>query len=170
MKLKMTTLFCATLIALASGCSCRQPEETTPAPLEEEPAMIEEATEDEHVHIEGNHLTLDDHIRFETGSDTIAAESYELLDEVARLMGAHEEITALRLEGHTDQHGGAEHNMELSQRRAASVATYLREHGVAQPIESAGFGETRPICEEESQECDEQNRRVEFIITVQGEI
>ena len=83
------------------------------------------------------------------------------------VLRSHDEITAVRIEGHSDLRGNAAHNLELSERRAAAVAAYLHDHGVPQPVSSEGFGVTRPLCEEDTDECHDRNRRVEFIITVQ---
>ena len=70
----------------------------------------------------------------------------------------------LRVEGHTDARGNAARNLTLSRQRAAAVVTYLQSHGVTTTLDSDGFGSTRPLCPEETDECLARNRRVEFVI------
>jgi OOP family OmpA-OmpF porin len=73
----------------------------------------------------------------------------------------------LRLDvwGHTDWKGAEVYNLRLSQRRAASVMKFLIEQGIAESrLKSAGFGETRPLADNETDEGRERNRRVELNI------
>jgi outer membrane protein OmpA-like peptidoglycan-associated protein len=71
----------------------------------------------------------------------------------------------VRVEGHTDNRGGAAMNMGLSTRRAASVATWLIKHGVDKSrLTSKGFGLTKPIDTNATEEGRQNNRRVEFHI------
>ena len=83
---------------------------------------------------------------------------------MAQTLKDHPEITALRVDGHTDSTGDDAHNLELSERRAASVAAALTERGVQTQIQSRGLGETAPLCEEETDACHQRNRRVELHI------
>jgi outer membrane protein OmpA-like peptidoglycan-associated protein len=67
--------------------------------------------------------------------------------------------------GYTDSRGSAQHNQGLSERRAASVVTYLREHGLkAQRYEAHGYGESGPIASNATAEGRAQNRRVEITL------
>ena len=119
------------------------------------------------VHLSGDRITIDDHIRFALDSDEILSESDQLLDHIAQFLGNHPEITSLSLVGHTDESGGHEHNQDLSQRRAAAVQAALEQRGVRQPIDSRGAGETEPLCDEDTDACHAQNRRVEFLVQLQ---
>ena len=92
----------------------------------------------------------------------------EYQDEVARVgnfMKNYPTTTAV-IEGHTDNVGSAEHNMQLSQNRAESVVTYLVEKfGIDRSRLSAkGYGMTRPIADNTSDEGRQKNRRMEAII------
>lgn len=162
------------VIALAlSGCCMRasQAEPTTveappPAP---EPAPVETAAAPEEdpddVRIESDRLVLDGKILFASDSDEILGDSYTLLDHVALLINHHtDEISHLNIVGHTDTSGDAGHNQDLSERRAAAVVSYLRNKGVTVELDHAGAGETQPVCEEQTPECNARNRRVEFLI------
>ena len=65
--------------------------------------------------------------------------------------------------GHTDSMGSDAYNLALSRGRAASVERYLIEQGIApQRLRSQGFGESRPIASNDTEEGRRQNRRVEF--------
>jgi len=119
---------------------------------------------EEHVQIEGDHLTIDDHIHFATNEATILEDSNDLLEQIAIVLKNHTEITGVQVVGHTDDVGGDADNLDLSERRAAAVADALRGRGVTQTLNSRGAGEGEPLCQEATDECRAQNRRVEFII------
>jgi outer membrane protein OmpA-like peptidoglycan-associated protein len=69
------------------------------------------------------------------------------------------------IQGHTDNVGSNESNLKLSQERAESVRSYLLSKKLpANRVTSIGFGETRPIASNDTEEGKSQNRRVEFVI------
>ena len=76
------------------------------------------------------------------------------------------DVALFQIIGHTDTDGGHDHNMDLSNRRAAAVENALRERGVTIELEHDGGGETEPMCSEDTDECHASNRRVEFLIIV----
>lgn len=101
-------------------------------------------------------------INFETDSDVIKAESNANLDKLAIILNKFEAANIM-IEGHTDSQGDDEHNRELSQKRADAVMKYLSNKGVAKDrMTSLGFGETKPIGDNETAEGRAQNRRVDF--------
>jgi outer membrane protein OmpA-like peptidoglycan-associated protein len=101
-------------------------------------------------------------IYFEIDSDTIKAQSFSVLDRAARVLQDYPDVR-LKIEGHTDSDGGEEHNLDLSQRRAMSVGQYLIDAGVnPDRLEWQGYGESRPIASNNTQDGKAQNRRVEF--------
>jgi outer membrane protein OmpA-like peptidoglycan-associated protein len=74
--------------------------------------------------------------------------------------------TNIEIQGHTDSDGSDAHNNKLSNRRASSVASYLREKGVPSGrLVTKGFGETAPKYGNDTEDGKSQNRRVEFLIT-----
>ncbi len=102
---------------------------------------------------------------FSTGSSTISAASYPLLDQVVALLQTRPDIARLRIEGHTDNAGKPERNNALSRRRARSVLEYLVAHGVAgAKLVAEGFGASQPLADDGTEAGREKNRRVEFII------
>ncbi len=69
------------------------------------------------------------------------------------------------IEGHTDSTYTREYNLELSLRRAQAVAGWLIEHGVdASRLEAKGYGEFRPIADNNTEEGRALNRRVEMVL------
>jgi outer membrane protein OmpA-like peptidoglycan-associated protein len=105
-------------------------------------------------------------INFATNSDKIVGKpSFQVLDAVAAVLAHHTEITSLEISGHTDSFGDRAHNTELSNRRAASVRTYLVSKGVdATRLSSKGYGPDKPIAENRTAAGRGKNRRVEFRI------
>jgi len=103
-------------------------------------------------------------ILFDSGSDRIKAESFKTLADIGQLLN---ENPALRLsiEGHTDSDGAEDYNLDLSQRRANSVRTYLMETYKidAGRLETKGLGETMPIDTNDTPEGKANNRRVELV-------
>ncbi len=74
--------------------------------------------------------------------------------------------TNIEVQGHTDSRGSDEYNMGLSERRANTVADYLKAQGIdASRITTKGYGESAPAYPNDTEEGMAQNRRVEFLIT-----
>jgi OmpA-OmpF porin, OOP family len=117
------------------------------------------------VELEVQRLSLHDAVNFDTDRDTLKPESFPVLDQVARLLGEHPELTRIRVEGHTDNVGSAAYNKELSLRRANAVVRYLVGHGVAPArLVPEGYGLERPVARNETALGRARNRRVEFTI------
>jgi len=72
----------------------------------------------------------------------------------------------ISIEGHTDSMGTGQYNQRLSERRAAAVKEYLLKHGVADGArtKSAGYGESRPVADNSTEQGRLENRRVEILI------
>jgi outer membrane protein OmpA-like peptidoglycan-associated protein len=74
--------------------------------------------------------------------------------------------TNLEIQGHTDSRGTDKYNQTLSERRASSVASYVRGGGInSSRITIKGYGETAPVAGNDSDDGRAQNRRVTFLIT-----
>lgn len=146
------------------GGSIRTGGGDAPAPPSA-PEQAKAATNDVgSAHLKGDHLEIDKQILFDTDSDHINEEqSKGVLSDLIAVLKAHPELVHLQIAGHTDSKGSAEHNQDLSQRRAAAVAKYINEHGLANvKIETVGYGKTKPLCTEDTDACHDKNRRVEF--------
>lgn len=116
------------------------------------------------VRIRGSRIETFDAVHFRTGSDEILEDSHPMLREVAQVMRVNERMR-VRIEGHTDNEGPDDQNLELSRRRAQSVRRYLMSRGVqGSRLRAVGYGETRPIASNATEAGRRRNRRVEFHI------
>jgi large repetitive protein len=114
-------------------------------------------------------IEIKEAVYFDSSADSIQQRSFGLLDQVSALLVQAEHIKRVRIEGHTDNRGKPQYNLELSQRRAAAVLHYLTEHGVdAARLESEGYGLGKPIADNNTTEGRAANRRVEFLIVEQS--
>jgi len=103
-------------------------------------------------------------IQFELNSDKLMASSNRYLDEVVLIMTENPEYK-MKISGHTCDLGSAELNMDLSKRRAESVKKYMQSKGIDRDrIIAVGFGQTRPVADNNTANGKERNRRVEFLI------
>jgi OOP family OmpA-OmpF porin len=116
-----------------------------------------------HIRLEGSNVRVMQQVHFQTASATILPDSFPMLTEIAQLLVANPDIKQMRIEGHTDNHGAADYNLDLSKRRAASVRAWLMEHGVdGGRMQSEGYGMTLPVASNETEQGRAENRRVEF--------
>ncbi|MGJ4929720.1 OmpA family protein [Bradyrhizobium sp. HKCCYLS2038] len=103
-------------------------------------------------------------IRFATGSAELSRESLALLDHIVDVAQRCKEAE-IAIEGHTDNVGDEDSNMDLSKRRAAAVVGYIGEAGIdTARMSSEGYGQTKPVASNDSAEGRAQNRRIEFVV------
>lgn len=104
-------------------------------------------------------------IHFAYNKATIKPESFPILDAVKEVLAKNESIK-LEIQGHTDDRGSETYNKQLSELRASAVRKYLVGRGVAAArLESHGYGEERPLVENDTEPNRALNRRVQFIRT-----
>lgn len=104
-------------------------------------------------------------IEFEYKKATLTYASVPVLEAVAAILREHPELTRVEIQGHTDDVGPDDYNLELSRARANTVAIWLVAHGIAGArLTATGFGETRPLEPNDSEAGRQVNRRVEFHI------
>jgi outer membrane protein OmpA-like peptidoglycan-associated protein len=134
--------------------------------FEDEDGCPDEATKKKLVVVKRDRIEITDKVYFAYDSDRILPKSYELLDNVGRVINEHTEIPSIFVEGHTDSDGNDNYNLTLSDRRARSVMRYLIERGQVDPtrLQSKGFGETQPIDSNKTEQGKQNNRRVAFRI------
>jgi outer membrane protein OmpA-like peptidoglycan-associated protein len=101
---------------------------------------------------------------FDFNKATIKPEGKVKLDEAAVTMAKNPDIR-VSVEGHTDSIGSDAYNQKLSERRADSVVSYLVSKGIAASRLSAkGYGESKPVADNKTEEGRAKNRRVELIV------
>ena len=102
---------------------------------------------------------------FDSDSSTLRPEGRERLRKIASTILATPGTWALSVEGHTDSVGNDSYNQTFSERRAETVRSYLVASGVSSDTVTAkGFGVSRPIAPNDTNENRQRNRRVEIII------
>ena len=113
-----------------------------------------------------DNIAIYDVVNFAKDSDKIVGKkSFLVLDAVAAVLVHHPEIFQIEVGGHTDSQGDADHNRELSKRRAAAVVNYLQSRGVdRRRLTAAGYGPDKAIASNKTAAGRAKNRRVEFNI------
>jgi OmpA-OmpF porin, OOP family len=98
-------------------------------------------------------------VNFAVNGATPTVEGKAALDQVVKCLTAKQYEVA----GHTDSDGSDAYNQNLSVRRAASVVAYLKSKGVpANKMTAAGYGESKPIADNTTDEGKAKNRRITF--------
>jgi len=113
---------------------------------------------------EGSAIVLRN-IFFDLDKDQLKVESIPELEELAGFLKANPEVK-IEITGHTDDQGTEDYNVDLSQRRADAVKTYLVDRSEIDPsrLQTKGFGASKPIASNDSEEGRAKNRRTEFEI------
>ena len=104
------------------------------------------------------------YVNFETGSDQLTANSRYELDNLVEALKANRDIK-IEVSGHTDNTGDASENQTLSEARATAVFNYLSNNGVTpNRMTAVGYGQTKPVDTNETEDGRAMNRRTEFKI------
>jgi outer membrane protein OmpA-like peptidoglycan-associated protein len=115
--------------------------------------------------VKNGQIRINEQIKFRFNKADIDPASDPILEDVARILKDHPEIAHLRIEGHTDDKGSRPYNLKLSDKRAAAIKGWLVKHNVdAARLTSVGFGATKPIDSNSTEQGRRNNRRVEFHI------
>jgi outer membrane protein OmpA-like peptidoglycan-associated protein len=102
-------------------------------------------------------------IQFDTGKAVILQASEKVLDEVRKLLAENPDLK-IRVEGHTDNTGAKAVNARLSLERAQAVAAWLAAHGIqAARMQAQGFGDSKPVADNSTEEGRARNRRVDLV-------
>jgi len=106
-----------------------------------------------------------ENVFFTSGKSTLLARSYAKLNDVVAILNENVNYK-LQIDGHTDITGDDAANQTLSEERAAAVRTYLVSKGIAESrLSSAGYGESKPIADNNTAAGKAKNRRVEMILS-----
>lgn len=112
----------------------------------------------------GDNITLNmpGNVTFATDSADLSPAFFDVLGSVSKVLQEFDK-TVVEVAGHTDSTGSDSYNQTLSERRASSVAQYLRSHGIRnERVLTVGMGESRPIADNGTAEGRQANRRVEI--------
>jgi outer membrane protein OmpA-like peptidoglycan-associated protein len=106
-------------------------------------------------------------LTFDSGSDEIKPENFSLLTKVQRVIREFPEA-AITVEGHTDSVGNEASNQALSRRRAIAVREYVLANMAlsAERITAVGFGESRPVAPNNTEDGRRRNRRIEVTLSL----
>lgn len=111
------------------------------------------------------HLIMPGDITFQTDRYAIDSDFYPVLDSVSKVLYKFKD-TNLEVAGFTDSVGSDSYNQELSEKRANSVASYLRQREIPDNrLRVVGYGERYPVAPNETEAGRAKNRRVELTIT-----
>jgi outer membrane protein OmpA-like peptidoglycan-associated protein/tetratricopeptide (TPR) repeat protein len=114
--------------------------------------------------IEAGQTVRLNNIFFDTDKYDLKPESTSELSRLIRILNQNTSLT-IEISGHTDASGNDQHNIQLSQNRADAVKNYLLSKGIsADRLTSKGYGKSKPVASNDTEEGRQQNRRVEFTI------
>ncbi|MES2592063.1 MAG: OmpA family protein [Bacteroidota bacterium] len=113
--------------------------------------------------IVGNKIALKN-VFYDTGKATLRPESISELNQIVKLMSLNTDIK-IEVASHTDSQSSEDFNLKLSQARSQEVSNYLFAAGISKDqVVAKGYGESRPIASNETDEGRSQNRRTEITI------
>lgn len=114
---------------------------------------------------EGIVIVFKEKVLFGFDRSDINSSAETSLNKLANILQKYPD-TNIEIIGHTDSKGTDSYNQDLSERRASSVASYLRNKEISSSrLSTKGMGESDPIATNDTDEGRMQNRRVEFVIT-----
>jgi OOP family OmpA-OmpF porin len=140
------------------------PPPPPPPPKKEEPPKPPPRVE-----LRDNKIEFKEKIQFEVNKSVIKPESFGLLKEIADVMRNNPQAKKFEIAGHASSEGGAALNLALSDARAKAVMKHMVdvEKIDAARMAAKGYGITKPIGDNATEEGREKNRRVEFVVTEQ---
>ena len=105
-----------------------------------------------------------ENINFDFDKSELKPEARAILVKKAEWLRNHEEFS-VRIEGHCDERGTNEYNLALGDRRADSAKAFLVDLGIAASrLTTISYGEERPLCMQQTEECWAKNRRGHFVV------
>jgi len=142
------------------------PKPATPPPMAEPPKTPAPEPKPSKVVQKGGALSMPGAIVFDTDKSTLkeGSGSDVVLEDLKQFLTENEKkISVIRIEGHTDNQGTADHNLELSGQRALTIKKWLVAHGIEEGrLIAVGFGQNKPVAPNTTDDGRAQNRRTEF--------
>jgi outer membrane protein OmpA-like peptidoglycan-associated protein len=121
--------------------------------------------DEKNVRVEGDEIVLDDRVYFRVNLADVQVRSWPLIQSVANLLKANPQYALVRVQGHADDTGPSDYNLDLSIRRSRAVRDMIVAFGVAESrLVVEGFGERQPAQSGANEGARQKNRRVELII------
>jgi len=156
----------AALLCGLAGHYLFDPESWTPTPTEPPLPPVPTPSPTPTPQIVARRIVLRG-VNFDFDKSVIRPDSRPVLDEAVEVLRENLNVR-ISVEGHTDAVGSEVYNEQLSVRRAEAVFRYLVNHGIApERMEVIGYGESRPVADNESDSGRAQNRRVELHVVDQ---
>lgn len=144
--------------APAPAPSASAPPATTPPPASDAKPVVKK-----------DRLEIPGQIVFESGKAVLKPESEAGINQLKQYLDETPRVTKLRIEGHTDNVGSPEANELLSGQRALAIKAALIAKGIAKErLLAVGFGQSKPIADNATEEGKAKNRRTEFRIAELG--
>ncbi|TDH26209.1 OmpA family protein [Segetibacter sp. 3557_3] len=113
---------------------------------------------------EGINVTFKAGVLFGVDKADLTSSAQSKVKELAQVLNKYPDTYVL-VEGHTDDTGSDDHNMQLSERRAKEVVAYLRQQGLSSDrLKTAWYGKSQPKVSNATESGRAENRRVEFAI------
>lgn len=105
-----------------------------------------------------------DNVYFDQSSYILRSESYVQLNKLLKTLKTNPKLQ-IEIAGHTDNVGDRQLNKLLSQNRAKVIANYLANSGIPdERLQHRGYGDTKPVAPNDSEDNKRKNRRVEFVV------
>jgi peptidoglycan-associated lipoprotein len=179
----MKKIFILLLVILVAGCAKKLPppsaspiqkeksaketiaesvkKETVKEVIEQKTAKLEETSAASRVE---EASVLKDAL-FDYNKYDIRADDRPVLDAAASFLKKNAKLNVL-IEGHCDERGTNEYNLALGEKRAKAVKDYLTSLGIMPARMSViTYGEEKPVCTEQNEDCWQKNRRAHFVVT-----
>lgn len=119
------------------------------------------------ISVEENEIVIDvpSHLLFDFDESQLKSDVIETLDQLSEDLNTYDGANVW-INGHTDSQGNKDYNQKLSEDRAREVQSYLKKKVNAEKIhlETKGYGQTKPVASNETEEGREKNRRVEIVV------
>ena len=168
----LSILLVIVLSAVVSGCCAKKkPPASEPGPkrVVQAPVVVEKpeappVIKEEPLWDQARKAGALQNIYFDFDKYSLKPDAIQKLDNTGAWLSGKPGVK-IRIEGHCDERGTNEYNLALGDRRANSAKDFLIALGVASNrIDIVGYGEEKPQCVEQTEECWAKNRRVHFVV------
>lgn len=138
--------------------------DASPEPMAKEEPKEEVVVKEEVAVTMTSDIIMQEDIYFEFDSSTLTPAAQDNLLKKAEWLRENSDVT-VTIEGHCDARGTNEYNLALGDRRAESAKAFLVDLGIdAMRLTTISYGEERPVCNQQNEECWAKNRRGNFVV------